>query len=42
MEGIIQQILSFLLQLLTLIVQFFIAILNLILQFAQNFVSSVR
>jgi hypothetical protein len=42
MESLLQQILSFLLQMLTLVVQFFIAMLNLILQFAQNIVGIAR
>ena len=42
MEGLLQQIMDFLLQLLTLTVNFFIAMLNLILQFAQSIVGSVR
>jgi hypothetical protein len=42
MQGLLQQILDFLLQLLALTVNFFIAMLNLILQFAQSIVGSVR
>ena len=42
MEGLLQQIMDFLLQLLTLTVNFFIAMLRLILQFAQSIVGSVQ
>ncbi len=41
MEGLFQQILGFLLQLLTLFVSFFISVLNLILTFARSLVGSV-
>lgn len=41
LDGLLQQILAFLLQLLTLFVSFFIAILNLILDFARTIVGSV-
>lgn len=41
MEGLLQQILGFLLQLLQLFVAFFIAVLNLILDFARTIVGTV-